>query len=676
MTNKVTAIVGRHWKTLLGLNLIILAATVGSIAFAKRAWTAKAQLILPSTTSNLDANLGTLGSLSNGETGFSNQVSPLKVQSSILLSDDLLKRVLAKDPEKEQFGLGRYRGLFKVTPQEQSTIISLEVNGSSPELAKQRTTALTQAYVQRLNELRRDNGAAREQFSRSELERSRRNLAQAQSALASFKRTSGLVNGDEQTKGIVSTISSLTAAQAQAQAQAQSAAARTQALAARLSQTPDQAIRSLRLGENQSYQFTRQKLSEVEAQLVQARAQFKDNHPRVQGLISQETALRAQLAQYVAQAAANVPGVDTTVGDSDGRVALIQQLVLAESDSRAQRRQAEQLERQVNQLSKTLKSIPNNQARVLELQRQYDITEGVYKGLVAQVQQASVDAFNTYPNVQVLDSPTVDPNPSSPKEAHAVLGGLLASLFGSLALALLLEGRNPLLSPKDLQGTEFPMVVRLPRLKRPGLGLEIDADTEVEFQRLGSATSLLSLDNHRLMITSSTAGEGKTTVTLGLAVALADLGFQVLLIDGDFRQAQLSRTLGYAERADTDQAAIPLRPGLDLVPTSPKQGKVVELVARGRFERYLSGWQSKGNYDYILIDSAPVNLTSETALMATAAHNVLFVVRPGTSNRNAVNQSLEQLAHHNAEIAGLVINGVEMATEAYRYRRNGSTVNP
>jgi hypothetical protein len=69
--SKVAVITIRHWKSLLCLNLILVAATVGSVALSPRIWTARTQFIIPDTTSKLDASLGTLGSLRNGDTSFS-----------------------------------------------------------------------------------------------------------------------------------------------------------------------------------------------------------------------------------------------------------------------------------------------------------------------------------------------------------------------------------------------------------------------------------------------------------------------------------------------------------------------------------------------------------------------------------------------------------------------------
>lgn len=666
---------------MLALNSIIFAATIAVYLVSPRVWTASTQLILPNTTTNLDASLGTLGNLKDTSIDFSNEVNPLKTQASIITSKDVLVTVWASDPEKSQFrSLDSYSKLFKAKPVDQSTTIWVEVNASHPDLALQRANTLVKVYHQRLDELRKDEAVAREQFTTTEVERTHQNLRQAQIALAAFKESSGLINSEEQTKGIVSTIATLTEVQAQALAQAQSNETLTKTLSARLGLSPAQAIKSLGLGENQDYQFTRQKLSEVEATLVETRSRFVDGHPMVQTLLAQRDQLRSQIEQSIAQAATNTVGVDTTVGSTSsdqGRVALIQRLVIAESEHKAQQRQAAQLQSQVDKLSAGLKSIPVSQGRVIELQRQYDIAEGVYKGLIAQVQQAKVSAFNSYPNVQLLDRPAVDPKPTSPKRSFIALGGILTSVFGSLALVLFLESHNPLLKPKDLQDMEFPSLVRIPRLKQPAMELDLNSETEVEFQRLASAISLMPLENRRLMVSSSTVEEGKTTVTLGLAMALIDLGFRVLIVDGDFRKAELSRRLGYSHPTTLQHRSltVQVRPKLDLMPTTPRQhGKIVEFVARGGFEQELSGIQASGDYDYVIVDTAPVGLTSETALMTAAVPNVLLVVRLGISDRNLVYDTLEQLTRHNARIAGLAINYVER-TEGYLYRHENSQIN-
>ena len=672
---KLVAITARHWKFLLVFNALVVAGAGFSAVSAKKVWTATTQLILPDSTSNLDANLGTLGSLQNGQPNFSSEVNPLKIQASILTSDALLEQVLANDPEKDKFPrLSQYKALFQVTPQEQSTIIALAVSGSSPGLARQRANALTQAYQARLNQLRQANRVVRQQFSQKELEQAKDRLTQAQQRIARFKQSSGLVNNEQQTTGIVNSINTLTAARATALAQAQASANRAQVLSSRLSLTPKQAMGSLSLGENKDYQFTRNKLAEVEAELVKKRGMFTDSHPDVRNLLLQRNSLQQQMQQYVTQAQA-VGGndIDTSVStDGQGRASLIQQLVVAESEASGHQREAIQLNQQIGELNSALRALPVHQQKLQELQRQADVAEGVYKGLVAQVQQTNIDAFDAYPNVQVLDPARVDPKPTSPKTLLTLINALLASVIGSVALVLLLESRNPLLSPKDLQETKFPIVANIPRCKHSASPLELGADAELEFHRLASAISLQHLNNRRLLITSAMSGEGKTTVTMGLARALVDLGFRVLVVDGDFRASTLSRNLGYTQPWQERESPIVLQPNLDFLPALSTNGKIVEFVTQGSFERSLAACQKKGEYDYVLVDSAPVSLTSETPLMAGIVPNVLFVVRPGISYKNSAQESVTTLTQHHAQILALVVNAQESASRRYLYRSESS----
>jgi succinoglycan biosynthesis transport protein ExoP len=348
-------------------------------------------------------------------------------------------------------------------------------------------------------------------------------------------------------------------------------------------------------------------------------------------------------------------------------------LLSSESQSKALGERAKQLQIEVDKLQEILRSLPTAQSRLLELQRQYNIAEGVYNGLVAKVQEAKLNAFSTYPSVQTLTQTSVDPHPSGSKRKAIALGGILAAAFGSVAVVLLLESRNPLLSWADIQVLEIPVLSSIPRLKHSAMKLKLRSEEQLEFQRLASAVSMIQLDNRCLMIASATDGEGKTTVTLGLAKALVTLGFRVLIVDGDFRKAQLSKRLGYTQPQMNDSRSIPvnLAANLDLVPTTPQGDEIIEFIARGRFKQFLNSLQVDNEYDYVLVDSAPIAQTSEAALMTTVTRNVLLVTWLGTSNRHPFSNTIEQLSRHQARVIGLVINGVHTQTKGYLYEHKG-----
>ncbi|BAZ09723.1 hypothetical protein NIES4071_15330 [Calothrix sp. NIES-4071] len=655
--NRILTTAIRHWLPLLSFNLLVLGATYFLVSRQPKVWTANAELILPNTTSDLNANFGTLGNLSSGGVVFSQQLNPLKILSSILLSNDTLIEAYKFDPQRELYPtLTAYKALFDVSPQGETTVISLTANGSNQELARKRLDNLIAAFQYRLDKLRASDGSERAKFIQKELKVARQNLMQTQITLTDFKKSTNLVSSEDQTREMVASINTLAREQSQVQAEYQASQAQVKMLSTRLKLSPQKAISSLELKENQNYQFIKQKLAEVEAELLKLQTMFTTDHPKVRNLISERNQLRQQMDSYIAQADSDRASINTSTGSDSA--ALIQQLTLAESQSKAAYARALQLQIETSKLQENLRTLPVAQSRLLELERQYKIAEGVYNGLVAKVQEAKLSAFSTYPNVQTLTTPTVDPRPSGSKSKAMALGGIIACAFGSVALTLLLESRNPLLSWADLEVLEAPILSSIPRLKQGAMELKLRSEGLLEFQRLASAVSMMQLENHSLMITSATAGEGKTTVTLGLAVALVTLGFRVLIVDGDFRKAQLSKRFGCSQPEIKELQIVPtnVAPNLDLLPTMPQGDEVIEFIASGRFKQFLKSLQTKNEYDYVLIDGAPIASTSEAALMTTATRNVLLVTCLGSSNRHPFSDSIDQLSRHQANVVGVVTN--------------------
>ena len=720
-------VIRRHRNPLLGLNLIILGATLLSATvladmFAPPVWKAKAQFNVPTTGGNLSADLGTLGSIRDSSIGFSREVNPLQIQSTIMTSNAVIDKALAKDPERENFSLGSFKSLFSVEPLPQSTVINIEARGSNSDLAATRAQNLASAYQERLNELRYEDANFRQEFNQQEFQEARNNLQQAQEELAQFRRTTGIIDPNTQSQQLVGSIDELKTRLTLLKSEAEGGQVKAEIAANYFNTTPGKAIQLLNLAENPEFQEARQKLTQTETELSEARSQYQDSSPQVQNLLFKREQLTQELKQKIGRV---VPGVapqelELTLGNSgtNKRLDLIAESIASQANSQGLQRQTVQIQSQIDKLTEELNSISGNRAKLAELERKHDIAEGVYKGMVAQSNRAKIDNFNSYPNVQLIDGPIIDPEPETPSKKLILFGGLMASLFGSASLVLFLESASPLLSPKDLMALEFPVLFSVAHLKQPYLNwntthklkqddktsaaptllnpsassyvssvedLSLYEDskaldrwednnaTEREFERLATIFSSLTLENRRVMITSATAGEGKTTITLGLAIALRKLGYRILVVDGDLQKSSLSKHLGIdpAEcKADCVEVSFPNNADyeLDLMPAPaiPK-AETARFFAKGKFERALDRLQAEENYDYVLVDTPPVSLTNEAMLMAPIIDNVLFVVKPGTSDRHPTIDSLEQLKLHKAQIKGVILNAVDSSGNGYRY---------
>ncbi|MGL4879910.1 MAG: GumC family protein [Waterburya sp.] len=721
-------VIRRHRNPLMLLNFLIivitiLSATVLADILAPPVWKVKAKFNVPNSGGNLSADLGTLGSLKDSSTGFSQEVNPLETQSSIITSNAVIGKVWEKDPEKADFPLLKaFKTLFTVELLPQSTVIDLEVQGSSSELALARANNLTVAFQERLNELRYADADSRQEFSQTELKQAKNNLIEAEQELSDLRRVTGIVDSNAQAQQLITSINELKTELTMLQSEAEANQTRAEIAASQFNTTPERAVQSLKVAENQEYQKVRQQLAETEIELTDARSKYKDSSPQVQNLLFKHEQLSQELKQKINNVIPNGSSqdLDLTLGsdNSTKTLDLITESITSQTASQGLQQQTIQIQNQIDQLTSELNNISTNKAKLIELERKYNIAEGVYKGIVAQSSRAKIDNFNSYPNVQLIDGPLLDPEPEGASKKLIVLGGILASLFSSISLVMFRESLSPLLSPKDLMLLEFPILYSLARLKQPYLdldspsvhglqqfnndGVELNTSlylpaarelsenselsqtngdrqivsndlTKREFERLAAIIRSLALENHRLMITSAMAGEGKTTITLGLAIALQKLGFRVLLVDGDLHKASLSNHLGVTS-ANQTPANLAIRPtinfgsGLDLIPAPalPK-GEAAQFFAKGNFEQYLNQLQTEGNYDYVLVDTPPINITSESMLMTPTIENVLFVVKPGQSDRNSVMDSLEQLKLHNAEIKGLILNGVDSSSNSYRY---------
>lgn len=261
------------------------------------------------------------------------------------------------------------------------------------------------------------------------------------------------------------------------------------------------------------------------------------------------------------------------------------------------------------------------------------------------------------------DQPNVSAQPIGPNLGLMILGALLTAGFSIAALVLLLERcNNPLLSPADDCAADLRLLGRLPLLSKPAQQLQGIEPPELAFQRLAAGITTLQLMRRRILVSSAASGEGKTTAVIGLGRALAALGFRVLLVDGDFYRAGLTRRLQrktgtLTNAAEMLGAPVAVAPNLDLMPTAPGQSRrAMAFVARGDFDLALALAERSRHYDYLLVDSAPVELTRETPIMGVATENVLLVTRVGVSERGQVYRALDAFSPHRVNLLGLLIN--------------------
>jgi len=178
-----------------------------------------------------------------------------------------------------------------------------------------------------------------------------------------------------------------------------------------------------------------------------------------------------------------------------------------------------------------------------------------------------------------------------------------------------------------------------------------------------------------IVVTSATAGEGKTATTLNLALAIAQSpNRRVLVIDGDLRRPDVASYLalkpfsGFAEvlndKADLFDAVTRLADHeLYILPVRHNTANPTELLSSKRFQETLR--ELRQYFDFILIDSPPVKPYADTRLLANYADAVLFVVRSGFASYETVEEAVQALTDQ--RILGVVLNGADAVQQVSSY---------
>jgi capsular exopolysaccharide synthesis family protein len=295
----------------------------------------------------------------------------------------------------------------------------------------------------------------------------------------------------------------------------------------------------------------------------------------------------------------------------------------------------------------------------------------IYEALrQAEMDRANSIAAETNParstKTAVLDAPP------APKPAIASTDKTTPAVDEDTSIAIAPIGDSIDLS-NIVEYTWTPILSQLPALEQRGVAVEQFRSLRSRMQEFRDLNTLKSI-----LVSSGMPQEGKSFVAVNLAISLArHKSGRVLLIDGDMRRSTQHKLLGAPEgpglteylsgkslltevmqRPKPSEAGHPLPPGLAslvFIPGGHASDKAADLSGNRRFERLIA--DVSPHFDWIIVDSSPVNLVSDGVNLARACDGVLLIARGGTTKFEVAQRSVAELKA--SKVLGFVLNAVE-----------------
>lgn len=342
-----------------------------------------------------------------------------------------------------------------------------------------------------------------------------------------------------------------------------------------------------------------------------------------------------------------------------------------------------QNQRAQNTAQSSFSSLPNKEKILRSIERQQQLKENLYLLLLQKREEAAIKMATTVANVKVIDYAITNSIPVSPKRQIIFLTALILGTFVPVGILYLkFSMNNKIYTSKDVenlnpQAAVLGEIPPIPATKNEN-GISDNPQIEEAFRTLGHHLNFMITSTNPkeevqvIVVTSSVKGEGKTTVSYYVAQTYFQLKKSVLLIGADLRNPQLHPFVNeskekaglsnYLNDVDTNWQDLILKVNngsnrfdILLSGTIPPMPSV--LLSGQRFKDFLQ--EARKHYDYIIIDTAPTLLVSDTLTFMSEIDFTLYVVRSGVTEKQLISYSKKLVDDKKIAQMGYVINDID-----------------
>lgn len=665
---QVLLILRRRWR-LLAIVWVATVATVGVYTFTtKRQYRPQASLeIRPETP--------LVGGDSNDPALLASRMmweNYYRTQEAILTGPTLLEAAYKALPESIRSRFSGAADPMKVFTEQldiekirTSFILKVGFIDEDREAATQIVNTIVSLYLEDANRrLRELKSGAAEMLSKEALPQIRLRVDDADRALQSFQTDTGYTDFEEHYKSLVEARRKFDARYTDIRLQRVKVKAELDALSAYgadgVSGLFNPAFHSTRTLEPVANERAR-----IASELGKVEKLYKERHPAVQELREQLRMVEDKIREAIR---GTLKALETDLSEVEAEV--------------------KSLREEIQTVEKGMAESARNLNQYKRLESELISAKELYNAYLKKHGETTATSGSALGSVRVVDHATVPLVPFKPRVMmNLALASVVGLLLGVAAMFVTEQLDDRIASPREIEAfVGLDVIAMIPKLSLSDKAgpdpILLDQASELpEFEafrglRAELITRLEKVQGSKVVcVLSALQSEGKSTVTANLAKVLAMEGRRVLIFDADLRRPSQRKLIGGPEgpgleqvlrgEATLEQGIQKSRiAGVDVLGSSQGTSGAAELAGTARLLEALD-W-ARQRYDYVLIDSAPVNQVSESSLVARHADMTVLVIRQGTS-RGAAMAARKRLSGMDVRMAGAVLNGSSFKGTDYGY---------
>ena len=341
-------------------------------------------------------------------------------------------------------------------------------------------------------------------------------------------------------------------------------------------------------------------------------------------------------------------------------------------------------EEEMQKATDELRIIEEKESGMLQLSREVESSRKLYESFLQRVKETNEAQNLQVSKLKIIETPNAPSIPFAPRPFDSSIMAFVISILGFYALMYYREMNTSVIkSPEAIESSNIPQIGILPRVELLKRGYHIlqmfieDASSSfAEAIRSSRATIESKFQkNKSYLVTSSNPSEGKTTFAFNLALSL-EKSNKVLFIEADIRRPSVlngfyqfdKEILGLGEiisgTAQLKQVVFKV-PGtnLDIITSGEKRFDMSDIVNKEQVKKFFD--VLKMEYDYVIIDSPPVQPVSDTLILAQASDYNLFVIRSEETRTSSFMSSIKKIQNVNAKIDGIIINDLDTSKDSY-----------